>query len=159
METVEKWRRLVRHCRVHGYFENSINLAPPLALLHTPFFSSSISRPRHAHRSPERAMKFPRRPNLSLFPRRSGPGPDIPQAFPKASIATPALLIWPGSTFYPLCPVCSSLRSLLTTYFASFDFCESIMERDLDHHKRINQKRERERETINRRVRIKKCPQ
>lgn len=121
IETVEKWRRLVRHCRVHGYFENSINLAPPppAVLLHIPFFSSSISQPRHAHRSPGRAMKFPRRPNLSLFPRRSGPGPDIPQAFPKASIVTLVLLIWPGSTFYPLCPPIF-LSAFITYHFLRF---------------------------------------
>lgn len=50
-ETVKKWRRLVRHCRVHGYFENSINLALPPALLFAPSSSFSISQPRHTHRS------------------------------------------------------------------------------------------------------------
>lgn len=62
--------------RVFRKFDKSHPL--PVLLL-TPTFSSSIYQPRHTHRSPERAMKFPRRPNLSLFPRRSGL--DIPQAF------------------------------------------------------------------------------
>jgi len=83
-------------------------------------------------------------------------GPDIPRAFPKASIATPALLIWPRSTFCPLCLVCSSLRSLPTTYFASSKFCELIIKHDFDLHKKANQKREskRARELIGVRIEI-----
>lgn len=87
--------------RVHGYFENPINLV---------FFpSSSLPLSLFTHTtSSDRAMKFPRRPNLSLFPGHSGYTIRYPRAFlsstsllpllstpfhPNLSLASPPLLI------------------------------------------------------------------
>lgn len=117
----------------------------PRSPSHSLLLSSFISQFRHTRRSPERAMKFPRRPNLSLFPRRSGPGPDIPQAFLPESFyrhSRSTDLAWIHilpSLSRMFLPVCSQL----TTYFAFSDFCESIIEHDLDSHKKVKQKRER----------------
>lgn len=63
---------------VHGYFENPINLvlSPPPHFTLSPLLSAplslSLSLSPHSHTtSTYRAMKFPRRPNLSLFPGHS----------------------------------------------------------------------------------------
>lgn len=62
--------------RVHGYFENPINLvfSPP------PPLPPPLSLSTHTTSS-DRAMKFPRRPNLSLFPGHSGYTIRYPRAF------------------------------------------------------------------------------
>jgi len=116
---VEKWRRLVRHRRVHGYFENSINLAPPLPVLlsathpsPSPSFSllplsvsphTSTDRPRASERWNFLVVPISRYSRGVL-----GRDPIYPGlSAPKAPIATPALLIWPESTFCPLRPACT----------------------------------------------------
>lgn len=61
--------------RVHEYFENSINLAPatlPSSFSFSRLTPTSQACRTHTHIDRSSAMKFPRRPNLSLFPGRSG---------------------------------------------------------------------------------------
>lgn len=136
--------RLVRHRRVHGYFENSINLAPPfLVLLFTPstlaLLLLSVSLSVSPHTSTARASE---RWNFLVVPisRYSrgvlGRDPIYPGlSAPKAPIATPALLIWSESTFYPLsipyAPLHVHCLPLISSS-NSFYLCESIVGHDLD---------------------------
>ena len=101
--------------RVHGYFENPINL------VFFPSLSPSLSLSLHPYTSSDRAMKFPRRPNLSLFPGHSGYTIRYPRAFlsstsllpllstpfhPNLSLASPPLLIplFPSSIYLSIYP-------------------------------------------------------
>jgi len=141
--------------RVFRKFDKSRPTIPRLSSIPLfPTYFSSASQPRRTHRPAEQAMKFPRRPNLSLFPGRSGPGPDIHAELSssKAPIAIAPLssvpclpLIWPESTFY--FPVCLSARGhSRATYFA----VTLLSSARVDHatqsrfHKRASQKGEKE---------------
>lgn len=90
---------------------------PLLPLLFSPTF-----QPRRTHRPLERAMKFPRRPNLSLFPGRFWAGTRYTSSFPPRKLLSPPTdLAWIHillSLSLSLCPVCSSSYSSPTTYFA-----------------------------------------
>lgn len=148
--------------RVHEYFENSINLAP--ATLSSSFSFSrltSTSQACRTHIDRSSAMKFSRRPNLSLFPGRSGHPIYFrfasPRKAPLRAIPTPHSSILDPHSPRPFHQAFS--LSLLFSLFLSFRdppllispsrssyFCESIVGHNLAAIKGP--------EMVNRRVRI-----